>query len=179
MPDLREQAALAASLLGSVAAERGCVTATAESLTGGLVAELITSVPGASQWFDRGFVTYTPASKTDVLDIPAELIETEGVVSLAVAHAMARGAAARSRADVTAALTGVAGPTGGTPETPVGTVCIGWAQKLADGTIVTMARTIRVPGSRDAVRCAAARVALQGLIALIGGENPAAMPCEF
>lgn len=179
MPDLREQAALAASLLGSVAAERGAKIAVAESLTGGLVAELITAVPGASEWFDRGFVTYTPDAKTEMLDVPAQVIEDQGVVSLAVAHAMARGAAAKSRADAAASLTGVAGPTGGTPETPVGTVCIGWAQKLADGTIVTMARTIHAPGSREAVRLAAARTAVQGLIVLIGGGNPAAMPCEY
>lgn len=135
MADLNEQAALAAEILGSLALEGRHTIATAESLTGGAVSAAITSVAGASQWFERGFVVYTARAKSEMLDVPPELIEKEGVVSLAVAHAMARGAAARSTADLSVALTGVAGPTGGTPETPVGTVCIGWGQKLFDGTV--------------------------------------------
>ena len=179
MADLNEQAALAAEILGGLALEGHHIVATAESLTGGAVAAAITSVPGASQWFDRGFVVYTPRAKSEMLDVPAQLIEKAGVVSLEVAHAMARGAAARSSADLSVALTGVAGPTGGTPETPVGTVCIGWGQKLLDGTVVATARKILVPGSRPIVVAGAKRVALQGLIALMNGENPATMPCEF
>lgn len=179
MADLNEQVALAAEILGSLALEGRHTIATAESLTGGAVSAAITSVAGASQWFERGFVVYTARAKSEMLDVPPELIEKEGVVSLAVAHAMARGAAARSTADLSVALTGVAGPTGGTPETPVGTVCIGWGQKLFDGTVVTAARRINVPGSRATVIAGAKRVALQGLIALIKGENPAGMPCEF
>ena len=100
-------------------------------------------------------------------------------MSEAVARAMARGALAKSRATLSVALTGVAGPTGGTPETPVGTVWIGWGEKTPEGEIVTAARRILVTGSRDAVRWGAARTALQGLIAMMGGVNPATMPCEF
>lgn len=181
MPELWEKAASAARLLGEVAFEAKASLSTAESCTGGLVDALITEVPGASAWFDRGFVTYTPLSKTEMLDVPPEVIEHEGVVSEAVAHAMARGACARSRASYAVSLTGVAGPGGGTEATPVGTVCIGWAEKLRDGrTIITSARTIHVPSqSRSVVRLEAARVALQGLITLIHGEDPASMPCEY
>lgn len=181
MPELWDKAAAAARLLGEVALEAKASVATAESCTGGLVAALITEVPGASAWFDRGFVTYTPLSKTEMLDVAPETIEEKGVVSEPVAHAMARGACARSRANYAVSLTGVAGPGGGTEETPVGTVCIGWAEKLRDGrTVVTSARTIHVPSeTRSVVRIEAARIALQGLIALIHGEDPASMPCEY
>ena len=105
MADLNEQAALAAEILGSLALEGRHTIATAESLTGGAVSAAITSVAGASQWFERGFVVYTARAKSEMLDVPPELIEKEGVVSLAVAHAMARGAAARSTADLSVALT--------------------------------------------------------------------------
>lgn len=177
--NLDQQLELAAALLGGVALEHGHVFATAESCTGGLVAASITEVPGSSAWFDRGFVTYATVSKTDLLDVDPEVIEREGVVSEAVAQAMARGALARSRATLAVALTGVAGPSGGTPEVPVGTVCIGWGEHTPDGEIVTVARTIRVPGSRETVRKAAAVVAIQGLIAYMGGTNPRTAPFEY
>lgn len=176
---LMPQLELAASLLGSIAAEHRHVIVTAESLTGGLVAAAITSVAGSSAWFDRGFVTYATPSKTELLDVDPAVIEREGVVSEAVARAMARGALARSRATMSVALTGVAGPTGGTSKTPVGTVCIGWGELTPDGDIVTVARTIHVPGSRETVRLAAGIVALQGLMAYMGGTNPRLMPCEY
>lgn len=179
MDELRHQTALAAALAGETARERGHVFATAESCTGGLVAASLTDVAGSSAWFDRGFVTYATVSKTEILDVDPDEIEREGVVSEAVARAMARGALAKSRATLSVALTGVAGPTGGTPETPVGTVWIGWGEKTPEGEIVTAARRILVTGSRDAARWGAARTALQGLIAMMGGVNPATMPCEF
>ena len=106
---LRSQAELAAEILAARAKEKRRVVATAESLTGGLVSELITGVAGSSAWFDRGFVTYQPEAKVEMIDVPAEMIRTEGVVSEPVAEAMARGALASSKADLSVALTGVAG----------------------------------------------------------------------
>lgn len=176
---LRSQAELAAEILAARAKEKRRVVATAESLTGGLVSELITGVAGSSAWFDRGFVTYQPEAKVEMIDVPAEMIRTEGVVSEPVAEAMARGALASSKADLSVALTGVAGPSGGTPETPVGTVCLGWAERIETGAIVTSVRTIHAPGGRRAVRLAAAITALQGLIALIDGADPMRMPSEY
>ena len=114
-----------------------------------------------------------------MIDVPAEMIRTEGVVSEPVAEAMARGALASSKADLAVALTGVAGPSGGTPETPVGTVCLGWAERTDSGAIVTSVRTIHAPGDRRAVRLAAAITALQGLIALIAGTDPMRMPSQY
>lgn len=179
MSTLREQCELAADLLGSAALEGRRVVATAESLTGGLVSELITGVPGSSAWFDRGYVTYQISGKEEMIDVPPETIETFGVVSEPVAEAMARGALARSRADLAVALTGIAGPSGGTDGTPVGTVCIGWAERDLSGAIATSVRTIRATGDRRAVRLAAALTALQGLIALIRGDDPMRMPTPF
>lgn len=179
MSTLREQAELAAELLGSAAREGGRVIAAAESLTGGMVAELITGVPGSSAWFDRGYVTYQISGKEEMIDVPAEMIRDKGVVSEPVAEAMARGALARSHADLAVALTGVAGPSGGTRETPVGTVCIGWAERDPSGAIATSVRTIHATGDRRAVRLAASLTALQGLIALIRGSDPMRMPSPF
>ena len=165
---LREQAELAATILGGVALEKRLSVTTAESLTGGLVSELITGVPGSSVWFDRGFVTYQVEAKEEMIDVPEETVAEHGVVSEPVAEAMARGA-----------LTGVAGPGGGTRETPVGTVCIGWAERADEGEIITSVRTIHAPGDRHAVRLAAAITAIQGLVALMQGADPMRMPCEY
>ena len=99
---------------------------TAESCTGGLIAATCTELSGSSTWFDRGFVTYSNAAKTQMLDVPASLIAQHGAVSDAVAKAMAEGAARQSGCQVSVAVTGIAGPTGGSPEKPVGTVWIAW-----------------------------------------------------
>lgn len=104
---------------------RGLRVATAESCTGGLVAGCLTAISGCSSVVERGFVTYSNEAKTDMLGVPADLIERLGAVSGPVAEAMAAGAVERSRADVAVSITGVAGPTGGSPEKPVGTVWIG------------------------------------------------------
>ncbi len=176
---LREQAELAATILGGVALEKRLSVTTAESLTGGLVSELITGVPGSSAWFDRGFVTYQVEAKEEMIDVPEETVAEHGVVSEPVAEAMARGALARSSANLSVALTGVAGPGGGTRETPVGTVCIGWAERADEGEIITSVRTIHAPGDRHAVRLAAAITAIQGLVALMQGADPMRMPCEY
>jgi nicotinamide-nucleotide amidase len=100
--------------------------ATAESCTGGMIAAACTDLAGSSQWFERGFVTYSNEAKTELLGVPAGLIATHGAVSESVARAMALGAVAHSRAQVAVAVTGIAGPTGGTADKPVGTVWFGW-----------------------------------------------------
>ena len=172
MSTLLEQAELAADLLGAAAHENGRIVCTAESLTGGMVSELITSVAGSSAWFDRGYVTYQISGKEEMIDVPAEVIAEFGVVSEPVAEAMARGALACSHADLSVALTGVAVP-------PDGTVCIGWAERDPSGAIATSVRTIHVTGDRRTVRLAASLTALQGLIALIRGGDPMRMPSPF
>lgn len=102
--------------------DAGLMVATAESCTGGLIAAFLTEVPGSSDVFERGFVTYSNTAKSEQLDVPVSLIATQGAVSEAVARAMAEGALARSHAHLAVAVTGIAGPDGGTPEKPVGLV---------------------------------------------------------
>ena len=145
----------------------------------GGIAAAITEVPGSSAWFREGFVTYAAEAKTSLLDVDPKMIEEEGVVSEDVAQAMARGALARCPDSTLAvAVTGVAGPTGGTHLTPVGTVCIGWAERFNEH-IVTYVRTIHAHGSRSMVRRATVLTALEGLIELMRFGNPAVMPCEY
>jgi nicotinamide-nucleotide amidase len=151
--------ALAAALGKSLVA-RGLKVATAESCTGGLVAAALTDVSGSSAWFDRGFVTYSNEAKAALLGVSAATIAAHGAVSEATAREMALGALAHSDADLVVAITGVAGPTGGTPDKPVGMVCFAWARR--DGAVV--ASTRHFPGDRAAVRNAAVGVALEGLL---------------
>jgi nicotinamide-nucleotide amidase len=139
---------------------RSRMMASAESCTGGLIAAACTSLSGSSDWFERGFVTYSNAAKTEMLGVPTRLIEAHGAVSEAVARAMALGALAHSKAQISVAVTGVAGPSGGSPDKPVGTVCFGWA---IDGQAWTECQ--RFDGDRDAVRAATVAHALQGLLA--------------
>jgi nicotinamide-nucleotide amidase len=148
-----------ATRLGAALSARSLVAATAESCTGGLVAAAITDVAGSSAWFDRGFVTYSNAAKHDLLGVPLALIDAHGAVSEAVARAMAEGALAHSRADLAVAITGVAGPGGGTAQKPVGMVCFGFARRGEAASAVTR----RLPGARAQVRAAAVGIALEGL----------------
>jgi nicotinamide-nucleotide amidase len=141
---------------------RGLTMATAESCTGGLIAGACTDLSGSSNWFERGFVTYSNAAKTELLGIDAALIAAEGAVSEPVARAMAEGAVARSQAQVAVAVTGVAGPTGGSAEKPVGTVWFGWS---VAGRVRTERR--RFDGDRAAVRAATVQHALQTLLTLL------------
>jgi nicotinamide-nucleotide amidase len=150
--------------LGRALAARGVLCATAESCTGGLVAGAITDVPGSSAWFDRGFVTYTNEAKQQMLGVPAALLAAHGAVSEATARAMAEGALLHSTARYAVAITGVAGPAGGSPAKPVGLVCFAWAER--DG--ATLVATHRFPGDRAAVRRAAVVTALAGLHSLAG-----------
>jgi nicotinamide-nucleotide amidase len=144
--------------LGNALTRKAWMLATAESCTGGLVAAACTGLPGSSLWFERGFVTYSNAAKTELLGVPAALIGRWGAVSREVALAMASGAIQRSQAQVAVAVTGVAGPGGGTAEKPVGTVWLAWQ---VNG--VTQAECHRFAGDRAAVREASVHQALHGL----------------
>lgn len=132
---------------------------TAESCTGGLIAAACTELAGSSQWFDRGFVTYSNAAKTDMLGVDIDMINQFGAVSEPVAAAMAQGAVKRSAAQVSVAVTGVAGPAGGSAEKPVGTVWIGWC---VNGQTTT--ELCHFEGDRAAVRSLTVQRAFQGLI---------------
>lgn len=134
--------------------------ATAESCTGGGIAQAITAVPGSSQWFDRGFVTYSNEAKHDMLGVPVSLIDAEGAVSEAVVKAMAQGAIDKSRAHVSIAVSGIAGPDGGTADKPVGLVWIAWGQKRG----YVEAQAFQFQGDREQVRYDAMAVALEGLL---------------
>ena len=136
--------------------------ATAESCTGGLIAGACTDLSGSSNWFERGFVSYSNEAKTELLGVDAALIEAHGAVSEEVARAMAQGAVSHSKAQVAVAVTGVAGPTGGSPEKPVGTVWFGWS---ANGQVRTERR--RFDGDRAAVRAATVHHALQTLAEIL------------
>jgi len=149
--------------LADLLRERQWMMATAESCTGGLIAGACTDLAGSSDWFERGFVTYSNAAKTELLGVDAQLIASHGAVSEPVAHAMAAGALAHSRTQAAVAVTGVAGPAGGSAEKPVGTVWFGWA---VEGQAVRTERR-RFDGDRAAVRAATVRHALQTLVQLI------------
>jgi len=146
--------------LASALRARQSKIATAESCTGGLIAAACTSVAGSSDWFERGFVTYSNEAKTESLGVPMPLIETHGAVSAEVARAMAEGAIAHSHADLAVAVTGIAGPGGATPGKPVGTVwlAIARAGEPAQAELLTLA------GDRAAVREQTVRHALQRLL---------------
>jgi nicotinamide-nucleotide amidase len=136
--------------------------ACAESCTGGLIAAACTELAGSSEWFERGFVSYSNAAKTELLGVDAALIERHGAVSEEVVRAMAQGAISQSHAQVALAVTGVAGPTGGTRAKPVGTVWFGWC---VQGAVTT--EMIHFAGDRAAVRAATVRHALHRLVELI------------
>jgi nicotinamide-nucleotide amidase len=146
--------------LGRVLLARGWRVTVAESCTGGLVAGAITSVSGSSAWFDMGFVTYSDAAKRALLGVPESALAVHGAVSEETARAMAAGALARSGADLAVAVTGIAGPSGGTPAKPVGTVCLAWAAKGG----APVAACCRFDGDRAAVRAASVAAALRGLL---------------
>lgn len=155
-----ELVALSASL-GQTCQQRGLMVATAESCTGGWAAQVITHTAGSSTWFDRGFVTYTNAAKTDMLSVRMITIETFGAVSLETAGEMAAGALKSSNAMISLAITGIAGPTGGSLEKPVGTVCFGWC---VTGQAPSCERRL-FAGDRESIRRQAVIHALSGLIA--------------
>jgi nicotinamide-nucleotide amidase len=150
--------------LGRALAARGWRVATAESCTGGLVAGAITDVAGSSGWFDRGFVTYSNEAKVELLGVRPETLAGHGAVSEPTVREMAAGALDRSRADIVVAVTGVAGPGGGTPEKPVGLVWLAWG--VRGGGVDALSR--RIPGDRATVRDVTVAAALAGLIERAG-----------
>jgi nicotinamide-nucleotide amidase len=143
-------------------AETGGRLVTAESCTGGAIAQAVTSVPGSSAWFERGFVTYSNVAKEEMLGVRRETLERFGAVSEETAIEMARGALRRSHATVAVAVTGVAGPAGGTAAKPVGLVCFAWASAGE-----TRSESRRFDGDRAAVRRQAVERALQGVMDLL------------
>lgn len=140
---------------------------TAESCTGGLIASSITDLPGSSAWFERGFITYSNLAKQEMLGVPEELIRAHGAVSKEVASAMVTGALHHSVGQIALAVTGIAGPDGGSVEKPVGTVCFAWS--IRDGSPVLLKKQFK--GSRQEVRLAACQEALQGILDLIRKEQ--------
>jgi nicotinamide-nucleotide amidase len=151
-----------ATRTGHALQARQALLTTAESCTGGGIAEAITAIAGSSAWFDCGFVTYSNAAKSAMLGVPALLIEEHGAVSEQVAGAMASGALLRSGAHVAVSTTGIAGPGGAVPGKPVGTVCFGWAQ----GGVVRTTR-MQFAGDRQAVRAQSVAHALRGVLEMM------------
>jgi len=151
-----------AAQVGQALQARGLLLATAESCTGGGVAQAITEIAGSTAWFDCGFITYSNASKTEMLDVSAALIAQLGSVSEEVAAAMATGALGNSNAHVALSTTGIAGPTGAVPGKPVGTICFGWAR----GDQIHTERLV-FTGDRQSVRTQTVIHALQGLLRFI------------
>lgn len=150
--------------LATALTQRGWTLTTAESCTGGLIAAACTGVSGSSEWFERGFVTYSNAAKTELLGVDADLIACHGAVSEEVALAMAVGALHHSRSQVSLAVTGIAGPTGGSASKPVGTVWLAWAWPGG-----LTAQHYRFAGNRTEVREAATRAALEQLLHRLRG----------
>jgi nicotinamide-nucleotide amidase len=144
--------------------QRGWTLAVAESCTGGLLAANLTDLAGSSQWFERGYVTYSNAAKTACLQVSPMLIEAEGAVSESVASAMVLGAQLSSGVTAAISITGIAGPSGGTTEKPVGTVCFGWALERADASNRITTTTAHFVGDRQSVRQQAVVFALRGLL---------------
>jgi len=156
-------------LLGRALSARGWTLATAESCSGGLLAGAITATPGSSVWFDRGFVTYSNESKMELLGVTPATLARHGAVSEETALEMALGTIAHSRADVAVAITGIAGPDGGSAAKPVGTVWLAWRQRCGN----VQAETHCFPGDREAIRHCAVTVALERLISLAEADaNP-------
>lgn len=152
--------------VGAALERRSLVLATAESCTGGWAAKLVTDTPGSSAWFDCGFVTYSNAAKQALLGVQAETLDAHGAVSEPTVREMAEGTLARSRADIAVAVSGVAGPGGGSEDKPVGTVCLAWA--VRDG--FTRTETVYLEGDREAVRRQAVVHALEGVLTHARGD---------
>jgi nicotinamide-nucleotide amidase len=149
--------------VGDALKARGLMMAAAESCTGGWIGQVVTMVPGSSKWFDRGFVTYTNDAKRDMLGVSLQTLEKFGAVSEQAVREMVAGALAASRAQVAVAVSGIAGPDGGSRQKPVGTVLLAWGAKAGD----VSARSVRFSGDRNAVRRQTVIAALEGLLAMV------------
>jgi nicotinamide-nucleotide amidase len=160
-----------AARLGKELARRGWMMGTAESCTGGLLAGAITSVPGSSRWFERGYITYSNEAKAVDLEVSDETLGSFGAVSEPVAAEMANGVLLASRVShLAVSTTGIAGPEGGTPGKPVGMVCFGFAMRAGAG-ITTLSATHVFSGDRAQVRMSAVAFALQGMLEMIGARK--------
>lgn len=151
-----------ATELGAALKARGWMLALAESCTGGMAAQYVTAIPGSSAWFERGFVTYSNVAKTEMLGVSNDTLKLHGAVSEQTAREMALGALGHSHAQVAGAITGIAGPDGGSADKPVGMVCFAWA---APGGLLR-SETRRFHGDRDAVRRQSVEALLQGMLRL-------------
>ena len=152
-----------ATRLGQLLLQSGLKLVSVESCTGGGLAHAVTAVAGSSKWFDRGFITYSNDSNRELLAVSAATLHHYGADSEQTAEAMAVGALHQSHADISVAITGIAGPGGGSEEKPVGTVCLAWAQ----GSGATRSAHVLLPGDRDAIRDQSVALALQGLLDMV------------
>ena len=152
-----------AHTLGQKLHARGWMLATAESCTGGWLAQVVTAIPGSSAWFDCGVVTYSNEAKQNLLGVQAATLQAHGAVSEETVREMAAGVLKRSRAQISVGISGIAGPGGGSAKKPIGTVCIGWAT----GRQAPFSTVCRLSGDRDGIRSRAVAAALRGLIELI------------
>jgi nicotinamide-nucleotide amidase len=159
---------LLARQVGEALLAHGWYLATAESCTGGGVAAALTDIAGSSQWFERGFVTYSNVAKQEMLGVEAQTLAAHGAVSEATVREMVCGALAHSRAQVAVAVSGIAGPGGGTADKPVGMVCFAWDVAGTEA----VSRTEYFQGDRAAVRAQAAVTALQGVLDVIARAAP-------
>jgi nicotinamide-nucleotide amidase len=150
--------------LGRQLSGKKALLAVAESCTGGLIAKRITDIAGSSGWFERGLVVYSNRAKQDLLGVPAELLERSGAVSRECAEAMVRGLLVMTPAHWAVAVTGIAGPGGGSPEKPVGLVWLAWEQRGGKAE----SEALQLTGSREQIRAAAAQAALAGLLKRLG-----------
>lgn len=156
-----------AQRLGELLQHAGLRLVSAESCTGGGLAHAVTAIAGSSAWFERGFVTYSNDSKRELLGVGQDILDTFGAVSEQTAAAMAQGALQNSHADFGIAITGIAGPEGGTEEKPVGTVCLAWSRRRG----ITRSTRARLAGDRDAIRDQSVSLALQGLLDMVESGN--------
>ena len=155
-----------AECVGAALKAKGMMLATAESCTGGWIAQAVTAVPGSSEWFERGFVTYTYISKREMLGVKSATLDAHGAVSEQTVREMTAGALERSHAQVAVSVSGTAGPSGGTAQKPVGTVCFGWGTKN-DGEGAVQTAIKRFDGDRESVRRQAVVFALERVLAVV------------
>ena len=153
--------------VGAALQQAGLLLATAESCTGGWVAQVVTHTAGSSEWFDRGFITYSNDAKRTQLGVGARTLVHYGAVSAETAVEMAAGALEKSKASISLAITGIAGPTGGSPDKPVGTVCFAWCQHDQDA----VTRTRHFSGDRETIRRQSVVFALEELLDLVGART--------
>ena len=167
-PEMNELMTVLPQRLGQELIRRGARLAVAESCTGGWIAKVLTDLSGSSAWFERGYVTYSNEAKQEMLGVNGMAIQTRGAVSEETVLAMADGVLKHCRADFSLAVSGIAGPSGGSPEKPVGTVWLAWAER--NGRLT--ARREQFSGDREAIRAQAVVAALQGLLDLLPVATP-------